>query len=408
MWMTGFDAPAVSSIYLDKPMKNHTLKQTSARANRVFGEKVNGLIVDYVGVFRNMQKALAIYGSGSAGGTREGECPVQVKAFLVEKLRERIGEVEAFLQRLGEPLSALQAARDFDYIAKRDRAVEAILVSEESKKAYLGLASWVARVYKAILPDPAANEFGPKRAVIVNIAEAIKSLEPVPDISGVLDQVEGLLDESIAAGGYVIREPDEKYQGRVDLSQIDFKALEKKFASGQKRTEVEKLKAALAQKVHLLIELNRTRMDYLERLQRLIEEYNSGARNVEATFEELLKFARDLSDEERRHMQEELTEEELAIFDLLVKPAPGMTDSERKKVKKVARDLLAMLKNEKLVLDWRKKEMTRAAVRQTIEIMLDYLPEVFAKPIYVQKCDAVYQHVYDSYYGPGQNLYAYH
>ena len=74
MWMTGFDVPSCSTIYLDKPMRNHTLMQTIARANRVLGEKVNGLIVDYIGVFRDLQRALAIYGTASGGGIEAGEC----------------------------------------------------------------------------------------------------------------------------------------------------------------------------------------------------------------------------------------------------------------------------------------------------------------------------------------------
>jgi type I restriction enzyme R subunit len=406
MWITGFDVPCCNTIYLDKPMRNHTLMQTIARANRVFRDKLNGLIVDYVGVFRNMQKALAIYGSGAGGGVGEGECPVKLKTFLVQKLREKVAEAEDFLNKSGSPLNGIQAARDFDFIARRDAAVEAILVSEESKKAYLNLANWVARIYKAILPDPAASEFGPRRAVIVNIAEAIRSLDPEVDISSIMEQVEGLLDESIAAEGYLIRDPkDTEYGGPIDISKIDFEALKEKFAKAQKRTEIEKLRAALEQRLKTLLLLNRSRMDYLERFQRLIDEYNSGALNVEAIFDELLTFARDLNDEERRHMQEELSEEELALFDLLMKPAPGLTDKERKQVKKVARDLLDLLKREKLVLDWRKKEMTRAGVRQTIEIMLDYLPEVFNKSLYEKKCDAVYQHVYDAYYGQGRSVY---
>ena len=406
MWITGFDVPCCNTIYLDKPMRNHTLMQTIARANRVFRDKLNGLIVDYVGVFRNMQKALAIYGSGAGGGVQEGECPVKVKAFLVEKLREKVAETEAFLQRLGAPLNAIQAARDFDFIARRDAAVESILVSEESKKAYLNLANWVARLYKAILPDPAASEFGSKRAVIVNIAEAIRSLDPEVDISDIMEQVEGLLDESIAAEGYLIRDPNKTYGEPVDISKIDFDALKAKFDKARKRSEIEKLKAALEQKLKVLILLNRSRMDYLKRFQRLIDEYNSGALNVEAIFDELLSFAQDLNEEERRHVQEGLTEEELPIFDLLMKPAPEMAEKERSLVKKVARDLLETLKQEKLVLDWRKKEMTRAGVRQAIEIVLDELPEAFDKGLYQQKCDVVYQHVYDSYYGSGRSVYA--
>src|SRR5437588_11581290 len=75
MWITGFDVPSLSTLYLDKPMRNHTLMQTIARANRVFGDKLNGLIVDYVGVFRSLQKALAIYGASSGGGVKPGQTP---------------------------------------------------------------------------------------------------------------------------------------------------------------------------------------------------------------------------------------------------------------------------------------------------------------------------------------------
>ncbi len=88
--MTGFDVPSCSTIYLDKPLRNHTLMQTIARANRVFGDKVNGLIVDYVGVFRDLQKALAIYAGGGTGG---GRTPVQEKKALIAMLQKAIAEV---------------------------------------------------------------------------------------------------------------------------------------------------------------------------------------------------------------------------------------------------------------------------------------------------------------------------
>ena len=235
MWITGFDVPCCNTIYLDKPMRNHTLMQTIARANRVFGDKLNGLIVDYVGVFRNMQKALAIYGSASGDGIKEGECPVKVKAFLVEKLHDKLTETENFLKPLSVSLEKMLLTEPWDYINLRDQAVEAILVSDNSKKTFLGLANWVKRLYKAILPDPAANAFGPKRAVIINIAEAIKSLEPEVDISAVMEQVEGLLDESIATEGYIIRDPEETgYGGPIDISKIDFAALKKTIRQGEK------------------------------------------------------------------------------------------------------------------------------------------------------------------------------
>lgn len=142
-----------------------------------------------------------------------------------------------------------------------------------------------------------------------------------------------------------------------------------------------------------LVKVNRSRADYLERFQKLIDEYNAGCQNIEAFFEELKKFARDLSEEDQRAVAEGLTEEELAIFDLLTRPDPKLTKKEETEVKKVARNLLETLKREKLVLDWRARQQSRAAVRQAIEITLDMLPEAYTADIYERKCDLTY-HLY--------------
>jgi type I restriction enzyme R subunit len=155
-----------------------------------------------------------------------------------------------------------------------------------------------------------------------------------------------------------------------------------------------------------MVRLNKGRADYQEKLRRLIEEYNSGSMYIEAYFEALVRFARELDEEERRGVSEGLSEEELAIFDLLMKPEISMTAKERARVKQVARELLATLKKEKLVLDWRKRQRSRAEVQVAIAKSLDALPDSFTQGIYDQKCEAIYQHVYDSYYGAGESVYA--
>lgn len=407
MWMTGFDVPCCSTMYLDKPMRNHTLMQTIARANRVFPQKNNGLIVDYVGVFRNLQKALAIYGTGSGGGVQEGETPVSEKAALIDHLKETIEEAVAFCGELGIDFSQLTELRGFERVRFLDEAVEAILVNEATKTRYLSLAESVDKLFKAALPSRTVNEFYSTRTALVIIAEIIRSLMQEADISEVMARVELLLDSSIATEAYVIREPKGgKYKDRyVDLSKIDFDALKKHFEESRKRTEAEKLKRLLQSKLEQMIQQNKTRMDYLKRLQRMIDEYNAGSINVEIFFQRLVDFTRDLRQEEQRTIAEDLTEEELAIFDLLTKPDPKLTKKEELQVKKVGRELLQTLKNEKLVLDWRKRQQSRAAVRLRIEETLDGLPPVYARDVYEHKCEAVYQHVYDSYFGPGQSIY---
>jgi type I restriction enzyme R subunit len=402
MWITGFDVPSCSTIYLDKPMRNHTLMQTIARANRVFKNKVNGLIVDYVGVFRNLQKALAIYGTGPGGELKPGETPVKDKQELVELLRGAISTAEEFCSARWVDLPAIRAAAGFTRVKLLDDAVEAIVENDESKEQYRSLTNNVTKLYKAILPDPLANEFGQVNLLLSTIQDKIQALVPLPDISEVLARVEDLLDESIASEGYVIHEAERI----IDLSKIDFDALQKQFAKGRKHTEVERLRNALAAKLAEMVLLNRTRMDYVEHFQEMIDEYNSGAVNVEVMFERLVKFTKELNAEEQRHIAEQLTVEELAIVDLLTKPEISLTKKEREQVKKVARKLLETLKREKLVLDWRAKQQSRAAVRLTIEETLDLLPRAFPKPLYAEKCDLVYQHVFDSYFGSGRGVYA--
>ena len=145
--------------------------------------------------------------------------------------------------------------------------------------------------------------------------------------------------------------------------------------------------------------VNKTRIDFLERFQEMIDEYNSGAKNIEELFNKLVDFAQELNDEEKRYIREELnSEEELTIFDLLTKPGMKLTKKDKKEVKKIARSLLNKLKTEEFVLAWTKKQQTRASVQLTISEVLDELPEVYTKPVYDQKCNLLYQHMYDQYH----------
>lgn len=420
MWMTCFDVPSCSTIYLDKPMKNHTLMQTIARANRVFGEKVNGLIVDYVGIFRDIQKALAIYGTATGGGTGGGETPAVEKSELVELLRDAIQQTREFCIERDVYLDTILDSEGFQRIRfiddaavniadilfpEGDDSVEKIILNDDLKRQYMSLAGNVVRLYKAILPDPSGHEFAAIKTLIAVIADKIISLLPDTDIEEVMTAISQVLDDSIAAEGYVISGSEKT--DIVDLSKIDFEALKAHFEKGKRRTEAEKLRKLVSAKVAEMCALNRTRTDYYEELQQMIEEYNSGAANVEEFFRRLVDFAQKLTQEEKRSITEGLSEAELAIFDLLTKPDPGLNKKEKQQIKLVAKELLEKLTKDKLVLDWKKRLQTRAAVLVTIEEVLDMgLPRAYSPEFYKQKCDLVYQHVYDSYYGQGKSVYS--
>jgi type I restriction enzyme R subunit len=247
MWTTGFDVPSCSTIYLDKPMKNHTLMQTIARANRVFPEKTNGLIVDYVGVFRNLEKALAIYAIPSVD---DGSMPVRDKEQLVAWLAEAETGARRFCRQIGVDLNAIDPALGFKAVKQGDEALEKILREAETESSFLAHARVVNSLFKAILPDATANRFASVRATLNFLADSIKNLEDPVDVSRVLADVEQLLDESVAAIPYVIRErrsPDEpdENKGRIDLNAIDWQAVAQRFAGGKKRTQAERLRTIL-------------------------------------------------------------------------------------------------------------------------------------------------------------------
>jgi type I restriction enzyme R subunit len=417
MWITGFDVPTCSTISLDKPMRNHTLMQTIARANRVFPGKTNGLIVDYVGVFRNLQQALAIYGSGAAGQTTGDELPVKDKGALVNQLEAAIEEATAYCAEYGVDIEPIAMAQGFDRIRLVNDAVELVLVNGDSKRRFLELADRVDRAFRAILPDKAAAAFGTTRAAFAALAAKIRSLAPPTDIDAVLSDVNQLLDHSIAAeDGYIITAPVDtvvKESGQsydadhlVDLSRIDFAALAAKFAEGRKHTEVEKLKGTLNAKLRQMVRVNRSRTNYLDTFQHLIDNYNAGTTNIDELWAQLFGLTQALSDEEQRHVIEQLSEEELALYDLLVQPKITLTKDEKEQVKQLARGLLATLKHEKLVLDWRKKQQARARVQVVIEEELAELPESYSNDVYQQTCVAVYQHVFDNYASATRNTYA--
>lgn len=400
MWLTGFDAPSCSVVYLDKPMRNHTLMQTIARANRVYPGKHSGLIVDYANVFTSLEAALAIYGVGQ-GGMR----PVQDKQILIQALREALGVAEKFCQAHGVDIKAIEGLQPggFDRLGKIDNAINSLISPDGVRREFLGHERMVRTLYGAVKPDPIVWEFAGRVSCLGAIAEGIRAkLDPRPaDIASVMGKIIGILDVSIVG----ISEP--KALGpKIDLSKVDFASLKKRFeASEKKNTDLEILKAAVRAQMERLLQLNRTRADFQEKFEDLIASYNAGSRNIEDLFEQLVRLSQALSEEEQRHVKENMTEEELVIFDILTRPAPALTAEERSEIKKVARRLLGRVK-ELLVLNWRQKSSARSKLILTIEDELEGgLPSTYSTELYHQKCSAVFEHVYESYPERGTNPY---
>ena len=343
---------------------------------------------------------MAIYGAGEGGKT-----PVRDKKKLVEDLKHAVDQATAFCATKGVILPALEQLPlgDVRRLERIADAVDALISPDPLRKEFFGHERIVGILYKAVKPDPAVLEFAPRVSCLRTIAEAIRAkINPgPPDISGVMSQIDTLLDASIE--GVAV---SDKPPAVMDLSKIDFRALAARFKeSKRKKLELETLKAAVRAMLDRLIRLNRTRVDFQDKFEALIEAYNAGSKNIEELFEELLKLSRGLTEEEQRHVRERLSEEELTIFDILTRPGPDLSAEEHEVIKTVTRDVLGRIK-QLLVLNWRQKSSARAQVKLMIEDVLDSgLPRLYSPELYKTKCSAIFEHVYESY--PERNVGTY-
>ncbi len=403
MWLTGFDVPSLSTLYLDKPLKAHTLMQAIARANRVSEGKNNGLIVDYCGILKNLRKALATFaGTADAGhGDEKSEIdPARPEEELLGDLDEAIALVRGFLDKRGAPLANIIEKTGFGRNAAIVAAKEAANENDEARKRFEVMCREVFKKFKACLNIQGVNI---RRADYDAINVVYKSLQQdrdQADISDIIRQLHAVVDAAVE-----VRDQDDNVDhGVYDISQIDFDRLRKEFErSSAKHTTVQTLKQAIESRLQRLLAQNPLRTDFQQHYEKIVAEYNreKDRVSIEQTFEALFLFEQSLDDEERRSMREGLDEESLAIFDLLQKPGLGAGDI--KKIKAVAVELLDRLKAEKLRIDhWRDKEATRDAVRITIR---DYLwsddtglpVDAYTDDDVNEKTEDVFRHVYRAY-----------
>ncbi|MBU4209857.1 type I restriction endonuclease subunit R [Patescibacteria group bacterium] len=405
MWLTGFDVPSLANLYLDKPLKAHTLMQAIARANRVNGDKNNGLIIDYCGILKNLRKALATFtgtgDTGRTGGLGPDELdPTRTKEELLEDLKETIELVSNFLQDYKASLDSIINTSGFERNKAIIVAKEVVNENDETRKKFEVMCREVFIKFKACLTIPDVNDYRDQYSAINIIYKSLQKDRDQADISYIIKQLHEVIDESITVTPDRVRETGKAY----DISKINFDRLRAEFEHAKtKNTTVQSLKSVIEKKLQRLIQRNPLRTDFQEHYEAIIDEYNKekDRQSIEETFEALLKFVEGLDEEENRAVREGLDEETLAIYDLLVKP--DLKPKETQKIKGVAKELLKILKNKlKDLYKWQDREPTRDDVKVLIRDFLWNdkigLPEnCYNKNDVVKKTEAVFYHVYRAY-----------
>ena len=394
MWLTGFDVECLATLYVDKPMKAHSLMQAIARANRVYPGKDFGLIVDYNGMLRSLREALAQYALGDDGASDEEiVAPIEER---VQALIEAIEATEAHLRGLGFDPAALAGSTGFARIKGLKDAVEAVYSSDEAKRRFEILARQVFVRFKALLMEPSAFACAERHDNIEAIYKKLTERRDTADVTELLKELHRIVNEAIRT-----QTPgDDQAKGLIfDLSRIDMEKLRDEFAKKvrHKATALQDIREILEQKLDEMLKRNPSRMDYQQKYEEIVDDYNREKDRgiIEKTFQRLMELMDELDAEQKRAIEEGLDEDELALFDLLKKD--DLAKAERERVKQASRNLLASIKERLSELDrfW-EKEQTKADVEVFI---LDEMYTGLPTPPFTAEekkavADKVYAHVW--------------
>ena len=377
MWLTGFDVECLATLYIDKPMKAHNLMQAIARANRVYPGKDCGVIVDYNGMLKSLREALAQYALGDeeeGGGDGGIVAPIEE---LVTALVQAIEAAEKHLKGLGFDPDRLRGTTGFARIEALRDAVDALYTSDEAKRRYEIMARQVFIRFKALLMEPSAFVYAERHDNIEAIYKKLEEKRDTADVTEVLKELHRIVNEAIRA-----QTPGEDHaEGlKVELSQIDFEKLRDEFATKvrRKHAALQDIRQVVEDKLAQMLGHNPTRMDYYKKYQEIIADYNreKDRVTVEETFAKLVDLARSLDAEQRRAAEEGLSDDELALFDLLFKEDISKADRER--LKQASKALLASLRELlRPIHDWTQNTATQAEVKVFI---LDNLWEALPRP----------------------------
>ncbi len=398
MWLTGFDVKTLSCLYIDKPMKAHTLMQTIARANRVAEGKTNGLVIDYIGIVRALRQALADYTANPEGGNG-GNDPTVNKEELIKNVWNTITTAEAFLHDRGFELHDLIVAQDFQKLSLLRSASNILTESVQTRKSYCTFASTLLRLWKYLDREDITHEMKQKKDALEHIYKELQKKRKHADITDLSVAINQIVNEhlEVAESGMVGE------SRRFDISGIDFDLLRREFARRTDRNLVLKdIQDLLQERLAQMLAQNPSRINFYEKYQEIIQAYNreQNRATIERTFEELMHLSQSLSEEERRYVREGFrSDEELSLYDLLLKDS--LSKNEIKKLKEVAKELLSKIKEQLAGMDHPfDKPTTRATIIITIrDILWQELPESYSEESINHYRDTVYNYVSQRYGG---------
>lgn len=396
MWLTGFDVKCLSCLYLDKPLKAHTLMQTIARANRVAEGKSNGLIIDYIGIVKALRKALADYTANV--GCIDGTDPTVDKVKLIERILDTLEKAKLFLAERGFVLQDLICSYDFPKMYYLQKGANIVCGTVEERKTFSAYASELNRLMKYTDRDDIGRNVRKEYEAVAAIYAEIKKKRKHINITDLMVEINNIISDYVEIEhSYMINEEVKRF----DISGIDFDLLRREFAKVKNQNLLMRdLEEIIQMKLDRMLFTNPERINYYERYQKIIDDYNSeqDRATIEKTFMDLMDLANKMNQEEQRYVREGFkSDEELTLYDMLFRN--DLNKNDIKKLKTVAAELLNKIKAKISEYDhWTDKQETKAAVDNLIrDTLWAELPECYDEASIWGYRQRIYEYVYTHY-----------
>lgn len=372
MWLTGFDAPALNTMYIDKPMHGHNLIQAIARVNRVFKDKDSGLIVDYIGIADSLKSALSHYSTND---------------------KEQVGiNMEKAMSLLQEKYSIIKEdflyGIDYSEFNSNDKttriktvnkvANELLGEDDETLQKFFDVVTELQKAYALVATQPEAQDLGPEiaffktvKVFIVKIKSDIED-EPPIDSNKIDYRMQQLLDQSIISEPTVDIYKDLGLE-RPNLDLISDKFLDQVGNMQEQNTAIALLAKLLRGKVKALKRTNIVQSkNFKEMLEDSIKKYNDRGINSELVIRNLIEMAKKINEEQEKGKDLGLSPEEIAFYDALADHKKAIEVLGEEKLQLIAEELVKTVKKEAGV-DWQRRSNVQAKMRVAVRRLLrDY------------------------------------
>ena len=358
MYLTGFDAPVIHTMYIDKPMRDHNLIQAISRVNRIWKDKPNGMIVDYIGITDDLKRAFRSYNDSDVKGAM---VPTDE---IVSYMQNKHLELQSFFAvDIGSDKS-LKERKQGSYL---DDAIEEILDDQEVRKKFIQNVTELTKAYAVCTPHPACQDveedlifFQLMRRIMSKSVAGIIYVQPATE-----DAIQDLVEEGIAADDS-IRFYDIKYNDeRVDLNK---EYIQKIKQLSQKNLKVELAYKLLDDAIRARLKGNITKQkSFQERIEKTLSRYHGKFEDFETLFPQFEEVGRDLTTEAQRGRELQLSDEEIAFYDIILMGRDHVESD--KAVKQAAVEVTDYVKSN-TTIDWLNQENIKAEIRMGVRHIL--------------------------------------